>query len=352
MDIQINRPEPISNIEVFPYHRKVDIQVAIEALIDGEYVLIADYYSSGLSLLRELKQQIQKQYKSSSFKEQRDSRFVYRELSNKILLDISDNTLTAKKAPDIGWLKILYPDISDFALPFPKIQGLNSAWQWYKKGVFIPVLKRKIFPYYGNYFPTRFEHLELFENWLKSYKGEKASAIDIGIGSGILSFQMLDHWFQKVTGTDTNPNAIVGLREAIKGSEQYTNLDLMHGSLFVDCNTPTELIVFNPPWLPAKHDTEGMDKAIYYESDLFSNFFKAAKQLLKPDGKIVLLFSNLAQITKVIESHPIEEELANGGRFKKELLVKKSVKSASKKTKRNQNWRSSEQVELWVLVHV
>ncbi len=351
MDLQINRPKPISDREVFPYHRKVDIQVAIEALIDGEYVLVADYYSSGLSLLRELKKQIQEQYKSTSFKEQRDSRFVYKELSNKILLDISDNKLTAKKAPAIGWLKILYPEISDFALPFPKVQGLNSAWQWYKKGVFIPVLKRRIFPYYGNYFPTRFEHLELFEDWIKGYKGEKKSAIDIGIGSGILSFQMLDHWFEKVIGTDTNPNAIVGLREAVKHSEQSDNLHLIHGNLFADYDTPTELIVFNPPWLPAKHDTEGMDKAIYYDADLFSSFFKAAKNMLKPNGKIVLLFSNLAQITKVSDSHPIEEELAKGGRFKKELLVKKSVKSASKKTKRNQNWRSSEQVELWVLGH-
>ena len=351
MSPQVNRPEPISNVEVFPYHRKVNVQAAIEALLDGEYVLIADYYSSGLSLLRELKQQIQEQNKTTSFQGQRNTRLIYKEFSNRILLDIADNTLTAKKSPDIGWLKILYPDISNFALPFPKIQGLNSAWQWYKKGVFIPVLGRKIFPYYGNYFPTRFEHLELFEDWLKGYKGEKESAIDIGIGSGILSFQMLDHWFKKIIGTDTNPNAIVGLREAIKGSEQYTNLDLIHGNLFVDYDTPTELIVFNPPWLPAKHDTEGMDKAIYYDADLFTNFFKSAKKMLKPDGKIVLLFSNLAQITKVIESHPIEEELAKGGRFKKELLVKKPVKSASKKTKRDQNWRSSERVELWVLGH-
>ncbi len=351
MNLQINRPEPISNVAVFPYHRKVDVEVAIQALLDGEYVLIADYYSSGLSLLRELKRQIEAQNKSTSFQGQRNTRLIYKEFSNRILLDIADNKLTVKKAPEIGWLKILYPDISDFALPFPKIQGLNSAWQWYKKGVFIPVLKKKIFPYYGNYFPTRFEHLELFEDWLKGYKGAKESAIDIGIGSGILSFQMLDHWFEKVIGTDSNPNAIVGLREAIKGSEQSNNLHLIHGDLFAGHTTPTELIVFNPPWLPAKHDTEGMDKAIYYDADLFPNFFEAAKKMLKPEGKLVLLFSNLAQITKVSKSHPIEEELAKGGRFKKELLVKKSVKSASKKTKRNQNWRLSEQVELWVLVH-
>ena len=36
-----------------------------------------------------------------------------------------------------------------------------------------------------------------------------------------------------------------------------------------------------------------------------------------------------------------EKEIAEGGRFKLDLLLKKSVRSSSKKTKRHQNWRSS-----------
>ena len=49
--------------------------------------------------------------------------------------------------------------------------------------------------------------------------------------------------------------------------------------------------------------------------------------------------------------HPIEKELAEGGRFQLEKCLKKTVKTASKKTKRNQHWRSSEEVELWVLTN-
>ena len=59
--------------------------------------------------------------------------------------------------------------------------------------------------------------------------------------------------------------------------------------------------------------------------------------------------SNLAQITKVGESHPIEDELAKGGRFQKELFIQKNVSKSSKNTRRNQNWRDSEMVELWAL---
>ena len=350
--MKVNRPEPIvSDIEVYIYKRKMDPKIAIEALLDGDFILIKDFYSSGLSLLSELKRYLKQHYSNKSFQGQRDFRSAYQDLSNKIILNISNHKLSVRKAPEIGWLKKLYPDLSDFALPFPKVQGLNSAWQWYKKGILIPVLGEKIHPYFGTYFPTRFEHLELFEDWLKKYKGTKKSAFDIGVGSGILSFQMLRHGFEKVIGTDTNPNAIIGLSETIKENKKYQNLNLIHGSLFASTEILTELIVFNPPWLPAKQNTKGLDTAIYYSSDLFSDFFKEAKKQLKPDGKIVLLFSNLAQITKVSESNPIEKEIAKGGRFKLDILLKKTVKSASKKTKRNQNWRSSEAVELWVLEH-
>ena len=162
---------------------------------------------------------------------------------------------------------------------------------------------------------------------------------------------MLQQGFRSVIGTDSNPNSIIGLSESIKENEKYEHLQLLHGNLFANSNLQTELIVFNPPWLPAKHNVDGLDNAIYYPSNLFDDFFIEAKKNLKPNGRIVLLFSNLAQITKVCNHNPIEKEIVEGGRFKKDLLLTKKVKSASKKTKRNQTWRSSELVDLWVLSH-
>ena len=349
-EIQVDRPEPIiSVIDVVPYKRRMEPQIAIDALVDGYYVLIVDFYSSGLTILRELKKYVKNKHSDQSFQGQRDFRSVFRELSHRLLLKVSNNKLTVRKAPVIGWFKILYPGLNEFLLPFPQVQGLNSSWQWYEKGISIPVLGRKIHPWFGTYFPTRFEHLELFDNWLKGYKGEKKSAIDIGIGSGVLSFQMLKYGFEKVYGTDSNPNTIIGLNEDLKENKLYSKIDLIHGDLFANCNVKTELIVFNPPWLPASHNVEGIDKAIYYDTNLFPLFFAEAKKHLIADGRVVLLFSNLAQITKVGEGHPIEEELSGGGRFQKELFIQKKVRPASKNTRRNQNWRTSEMVELWVL---
>ncbi len=347
-NLKATRPEPItSNIDVFPFDRLTEPQEAIDALIEGYYILIIDYFSSGLVLLKALKQFVKSEYSDQSFQGQRDFRSAFRELSHRILLKIDNHKLTIKKAPEIGWLKILYPELEIFLLPFTQVQGLNSSWQWYKKGIFIPVLKKKIHPWFGVYFPARFEHLELFDSWLRRYKGKKKSAFDIGVGSGVLSFQLIKNGFEKVYGTDTNANAIIGLNE--NPNQLQSKLELLHGDLFANSNEKTELIVFNPPWLPASQNLDELDKAIYYTPEMFSCFFDDAKKHLQPNGRVVLMFSNLAQITKVDDNHPIEMELEKGGRFDKELFIQKKVRAASKKTKRNQNWRAEEKVELWVL---
>jgi tRNA1(Val) A37 N6-methylase TrmN6 len=349
----INKPTPITSskaqLEVF--NRSSDVNGIIRSLESGRPVLITAFYSNGLTLLKELQTHLKRKFAGNSFKEQRAYRDAYRKLSKLILIEVVDQKLIVKKAPSIGWLELFYPEINNFLLPFTKIQGLNSSWQWYKNGITVPVLRNKIHPYYGTYFPTRFDHLILFDNWLKRYEGSKKSAIDVGIGSGVLSFQMVKHGFQKVFGTDTNPNAIVGLKETMGDTKLSRKVELDFGSLFGTWEKPTELIVFNPPWLPATHKLDKNDEAIYYNKTLFPDFFEAAKQRLLPDGKLVVIFSNLAQLTKATTKHPVEKELAKGGRFQLEKRLTRAVKKASDKTKREQHWRASEEVELWVLTH-
>ncbi|MBI9033437.1 MAG: methyltransferase [Bacteroidales bacterium] len=348
--LTLNRPEPIlSDIDIVPFNRRMAPQYAVEALVEGYFVLITDSYSSGLDVLNELKKYVKKAKPDQSFQGQRAFRTLFRELSHRLLLHIGNHKLTVKKAPTIGWLKILYPELNEFLLAFSQVQGLNSAWQWFEKGIIIPGLERKIHPFYGTYFPTRFEHIELFDTWLKHYQGDKTSAIDIGIGSGVLSFLLLRHGFNNIYGTDTNPNAIFGLDEYLKKKNLHSQIELSFGDLFNNRDLKTELILFNPPWIPASHDMDLIDQAIYYPSGLFPQFFKEAKKRLKPKGKIVLIFSNLAQITGVCDHHPIETELAQGGRFTIESLTKLQVKAASKHNLRDRNWRESEKVELWVL---
>ena len=351
--LSANRPNPIDcHTKTKSFNRHSDSEAAIQTLLQGEYVVIDEFYSDGLFLLQELKAYLKNTLPNHSFIEQRAFRSAFKKSSNNILILIQQHKLQVKKAPVFGWLEKLYSDCSDFFLPLPQIQGLNSSWQWYKNGIQIPGLRNKIHPYYGVYFPTRFEHLILFDHWLKRYQGAKKTAIDVGIGSGVLSLLMVQRGFQKIYGTDINPNAIIGMAESMAGTKLAKKIEIDLGHLFGTWEQATELIVFNPPWLPATQELSTLDEAIYYDEHLFPDFFEAAHKRLLPEGKIVIIFSNIATITQVANEHPIEKELIEGKRFELEKCYKKSVQEASKKTTRNLHWRGKEEVELWVLKHM
>jgi methylase of polypeptide subunit release factors len=348
--IQPDRPNIITTqIETIIFHNKMDIKSTVEMMIAGEYVLVEKFYSNGLKVLNELKRILLQEYKDKSFQGQRDYRSAFREASHRLLLQVKDNKLLVKKSPDIGWLKLLYKDVSDFYISFPEVQGMNSSWQWYENGIEIKTLNLTLKPYYGTYFPTRFDHLKLFDKYLKRYEGEKNNAIEIGVGSGVLSFQLIQNGFKNIFATDTNKNAIIGVSQECERLGFEDEITLNHGDLFDNCDVKADLIVFNPPWLLAKHKLEeGIDKAIYYEEELFPRFFEQAQKHLTSEGKIVLIFSNLAEVVDEQSTHPIIEELQKNNRYRKELHLRRDVRASSRRTKRTDS-RDNEKVELWVL---
>ncbi len=349
--LPFDRPEVITtDIDLIGFRRNMDTSSAVDALLKGEYVLVEDFYSTGLSILSDLTKRLKQKSKNESFSDQRNFRSLYRDASHKLLLLVNDNKLTVRKSPSIGWLDLLYPDLSDFLISFPEVQGLNSSWQWYKKGIDVKILKHDLRPFFGTYFPTRFDHLLLFDKWLKTYNGAKLSAIDVGVGSGVLSFQMLQNGFDYVFGTDTNKNAIVGTTLESFRIKLNDKLGLSLGDLFADCDFQSELIVFNPPWIPATHELNGIDKAIYYDNELFPRFFTDTVDYLAEDGNVVIIFSNLAGSVGIEKHHPVKHELETGNRFKLVEFLDSDAHMASDKTKRNE-WRNEEKVELWVLTH-
>ena len=348
--LQANRPDIITTeIDAIHFYRKMDTKATVEDMIAGKYVLVEEYYSNGLQVINELKKNLLLKHKDKSFQGQRDYRTAFRKASHRLLLKVKDNALQVKKAPEFGWMKELYPEVSEFYISFPEVQGMNSSWQWYEKGIEVKTLDIKLHPFYGTYFPTRFDHLKLFDKWLKKYDGAKTSAIDMGVGSGVLSFQLLQNGFEHIYASDSNKNAIIGVEKEKERLGYEDKITLNHGDLFENCDIKADIIVFNPPWLLAKHSLEeGIDKAMYYEADLFDRFFEDAPKYLNPEGNIVLIFSNLAQIVDPKSPHPIIEELQKNKRYKKVLQLKRDVRASSRRTKRRDS-RENEKVELWVL---
>lgn len=345
------RPEPTpESLSAVSIDRSRDWNTSARALVDGEKLLVADLYSTGMNTLSALRRLLEDSHPGGrqDFTSDREFRGDYHRASQNLLAPVVSHRLDLDKAPEIGWFRELYDDTPDFRLPFPQVQGLNSSWQWFQKGIQIPVLERRLFPFYGTYFPTRFAHLELFETWLHQYSGPRRLVCDVGTGCGVLAFQLLQQEFARVIATDSNPNAVESVRRELDRQPPTGVLDVREADLFGTHHERPELIVFNPPWLRGV-PRNPIDQAIYYEEPLFERFFESAHSRIAAGGRLVLLFSTLQQTAHASAPHPIQDELDRGGRFSLVDCRRREVQVASTKTKRRKRDPASEFVELWEL---
>lgn len=309
-------------------------------------------YGTTMAFYSWLKKQVNLLYPISDYPSSRVNRDKLRELSQRLLVRIKAHQIDLHKAPPIPWLLEFYPSLQDFYLPFTDVLGINGAYQWYVNGVQFPGLQHRVHPYYGAYFPTRTEHLQLFDQWLQRSK-PFANAIDLGTGCGVLTFYMLKHGVSNVIATDINPNAIHSVgqdlyRHDLGSRVRLINADLLEG---ISCNS-IDLVVFNPPWIP-DNATGILDLAMYYQSDLFHRFFSTAYESLPDSCKVVILFSTFAHAAGFRVEHPVRHELEHHQRFK---LVNHIQSSVNQKPSQKKSWlaeiRSNEKIELWELERV
>ena len=136
----------------------------------------------------------------------------------------------------------------------------------------------------------------LLKKHVKKYS--KGIVLDMGTGSGILAEEAAtSKKVVKVFGVDINEEAIkYCIRHQKSKKIIYAKSDLF--SLFQVVrkymNTKFDTIIFNPPYLP--NDPKVKDLALFggkqgYE--LICKFLHESKKFLKPNGKILLLFSSL-----------------------------------------------------------
>ena len=119
--VEPNRPNIITEkVEAISFYRKMDTEATVKEMIDGKYVLVEEFYSNGLQVLNELRKQLLVKHQDKSFQGQRDYRAAFKKASHRLLLKVEENKLMVKKAPKFGWLEILYPNVSDFYVPFQK----------------------------------------------------------------------------------------------------------------------------------------------------------------------------------------------------------------------------------------
>jgi hypothetical protein len=315
-------------------------------------ICITGTYGFAMAFYAWLKKQVSASFPSDDYTGWRRQRNALHRHQSHVWIRIEDHRPELDRAPGNPWLQEFFPDKNHFLITFADYLGLNGAKQWYEKGVHYPVLDFPLHPFYGVYFPSRHDHLLLFDRWLAEQKS-LTRGIDIGTGSGILAFMMLNHGIQQVFATDINPNSIFSVRNDIQNIESY-----LKGSLHLEQNhflgtfepEQGDLIVFNPPWIPETPE-KTLDRASYYEPAFFQDLFSELREKCPKGTIIALMFSSFARLAGLLSKNPIEEALNN---YKEDFQLTGLYKQkVGQKTSKKKSWlqeiRSKEEVELYIL---
>ena len=306
-------------------------------LLNGKQVLLSSTYRQGVEILERLKENVSVS-ETASFAERSKANIRFRSMARNLVVRVQNGSPKLDGIEGNPFFTDHYPNSTCY-LPFITIQEICGAWKTYSTGVHYPVLGKKLHPFFGVYYPTRTEHLELFATWLSQYKGVKSHCVDVGTGSGILTFLLAKSGFARVDATDQNPNALCSLQRDLTRIPTESTIHLHHTDLLTPIET-TPLIVFNPPWIPGESNS-AVTEALFFDGGLFERFFAQADKRLSLNGRIVFVFSNILTLLRPDLPHPIERELSIG-RF---TLVQK----LTRKVKPKKGRRTKEKVEIWEL---
>ena len=178
-------------------------------------------------------------------------------------------------------------------LSLRELLGVVGAYEWHKKGVEIPQLEASITPYYGVYSPVRGEYIELVAN---TPLNNISVAFDIGTGTGVLAAVLAKRGVAKIIATDSNLQALACAQQNINTLGFNAQIKITQANLYPSNNAGlADLIVCNPPWLPAKANSP-IEHAIYDpESHMLKGFLAGLKTHLAIKGEGWLILSDLAE---------------------------------------------------------
>ena len=176
-----------------------------------------------------------------------------------------------------------------------EILGLVGAYEWSKNGVDIPVINNKIFPSYGVFSPIRGEYLDLVD--VTPLPIPCNLAFDIGTGTGVLAAILANRGITNIIATDNSHRALDCALKNVNLLNLKNNVKLVEANLFPSAEYgKADLIVCNPPWLPA-HPSSALESAIYDEkSKMLKGFLNGLNAHLNTNGEGWLILSNFAEL--------------------------------------------------------
>lgn len=214
-----------------------------------------------------------------------------------LLIEVSiGHHINLRRAPDIkAACEHAYgKSTQSFVVSLREILGLIGAYEWSKNGVEINAINNKIYPSYGVFSPIRGEYLTLVDT--APLTTPCNTAFDIGTGTGVLAAILANRGVKTVIATDNAQRALDCAQKNINQLEMKNAVTVVNANLFPDASYgKADLIVCNPPWLPARPSSV-LESAIYDEnSQMLKGFLNGLKAHLNDHGEGWLILSDFAE---------------------------------------------------------
>jgi methylase of polypeptide subunit release factors len=253
---------------------------------------------------------------TDAFHQHRARQIQRANITNKILIELQHAKCDLKRAPDVkeAVLGALVIDEKRDKLPnaillsLRELLGMIGAHEWRKKGVYIEALQANIHAHYGVYSPVRGEYLDLIN---QAPLNNPTVAFDIGTGTGVIAAVLVNRGVKQVIATDNSERALRCAAENIQqlGLAQYIQVQQL--DMFPEGKA--DLIVCNPPWLPAKANAP-IEHAIYDPNNaMLKGYLNGIQTHLNADGEAWLVMSDLAEHTGLRAPDALMQWIAEAG---------------------------------------
>jgi release factor glutamine methyltransferase len=134
---------------------------------------------------------------------------------------------------------------------------------------------------------------------------EDKKCLDMGTGSGFLAEKMLKQGARKVHAADLNPEAVEKTSDRL---EKFENAEVYRSDLFSEVEGKFDVIVFNPPYLPAEEQEIG-DEEIWSGGkegvEVLEEFLEKAEDHLSEDGFAVFVASSVSEVEEYLEGFEV-----------------------------------------------
>ena len=287
------------------------------------------------------------------FHQQRQLQAQRSRILSRLLLELDTGYISKlRRAPDMSAAcTAAFGELDESCvLSFRDLQGALGAAQWREKGVPIEPLNLSVFPHYGVFAPTRHEYVQLLLD--APLPDACEVAYDIGTGTGLLAIILAQRGVKQVIATDLNPRALACASDNFTRLE-LSSIQLQQADLYPNNAPLADLIVCNPPWLPAKPSSP-LEYAVYDpNSKMLRGLLQGAKQHLAAHGELWLILSDLAEHLQLRTRDELLGWLADAG-----LAVKYRLDTKAKHGRSQDDTdplfaaRSSEITSLWCLQSV